>query len=112
MPELVDNPNSSDDDYSEVGDLSGEYPNKGEVGLVVDSGGDAFTKTFTCAMLANTTGTAENIESEHYAQASRHMTAYRDPLENLSPLSQNRLLLRTRQDLCFCLATGQREICA
>ena len=82
MPELTPDYDDSEDNNSEVGDFSGEFLD-GEVdGLVEDLGEDAVTRTFTCAMLANTGRITEGVEKPHDSGASCHMTAYRDRLEN------------------------------
>ena len=76
MPKLTPDYNDSEDDNSEVGDFSGEFLD-GEVdGLVEDLGEDAFTRTFTCAMLANTGRIAEGVEKLYDSGALHHMTAY------------------------------------
>jgi hypothetical protein len=79
MPKLIPDYDDSEDDNSEVGDFSGEFLDGERDRLVEDLGEDAFTRTFTCAMLANTGRIAEGVETELYdSRASRHMTAYHD----------------------------------
>ena len=47
--------------------------------LVDDLSGDAFTRTFTCAMLANAGRVTVGVNTELYnSGVSCHMTAYRD----------------------------------
>ena len=79
MPELILDYNDLEDDNSEVGDFSGEFLDSEGDRLVKDLGEDAFMRTFTCAMLANTGRTAKGVETELYdSGASLHMTAYHD----------------------------------
>ena len=83
MPELIPDYDDLEDDNSEVGDFSGEFLDGEGDKLVEDLGEDAFTRTFTCAMLANAGSTAEGVETELYdSRAWHHMTTYRDCLEN------------------------------
>ena len=83
MPKLILDYNNSEDDNSEVGDFSGKFLDGEGDRLVEDLGEDAFTRTFTCAMLANTGMIAEGVKTELYdSGALCHMTAYQDQLEN------------------------------
>ena len=83
MPELIPDYDDSEDDNSETGDFSREFLDGEGDRLVEDLGEDAFTRTFTCAMLANAGRIAEGVETELYdSRASCHMTAYCDRLEN------------------------------
>ena len=79
---MIQCPNSyddSEDDDSEVGDLSGEFLDGKGDRLVKDLGGDAFMRTFMCAMLANVGRVAEGVETTLYnSRASCHMTTYHD----------------------------------
>ena len=63
MPELIPDYDDSEDDISEAGDFSREFLDGEGNRLVKDLGEDAFTRTFTCAMLANTGRTAEGVET-------------------------------------------------
>ena len=83
MPELIPDYDDSEVNNSEVGDFSGEFLDGEGDRLVEDLGEDAFMRTFTCAMLANTGRITEEIKTElHDSGASHHMTAYHDRLEN------------------------------
>ena len=89
MPELEDvsdSSDSSDDEYSEVDDLNDRFwddLDEGEAKLEVDNGEEAYTRTYSYSMLANAARTSEGVETELYdSGASRHMTAYRNRLEN------------------------------
>ena len=83
MPELILDYDDLEDDNSEVGDFSGKFLDGEEDRLVEDLGEDAFTRTFMCAMLANTGRIAKEVETELYdSRALCHMTAYHDQLEN------------------------------
>ena len=76
MPELIPDYDDLEDDNSEVGDFFREFLDDEGDRLVEDLGEDAFTRTFTCAMLANAGRTAEGVETELYdSGASCHMTA-------------------------------------
>ena len=66
MPELIPDYDDSEDDNSEVGDFSREFLDGEGDRLVEDLGEDAFTRTFTCAMLANTGRIVEGVETELY----------------------------------------------
>ena len=59
MPELL-----SDYDDSEDGNFSREFLDKEGDRLVKDLGGDAFTRTFSCAMLAKTGRVAKGVVTE------------------------------------------------
>ena len=79
MPKLIPDYDDLEDDNSEAGDFSGEFLDGEGDRLVEDLGEDAFTRTFTCAMLANTGRIAKEVETELYnSGASCHMTAYSD----------------------------------
>ena len=83
MPKLIPDYNDSEDDNSEVGDFSGEFLDGEGDRLVEDLGEDAFTRTFMCTMLVNTGRIAKGVKTELYeSRALRHMTAYRDWLDN------------------------------
>ena len=66
MPELIPDYDNSEVNNSEVGDFSGEFLDGKGDRLVKDLGEDAFTRTFTCAMLANAGRTAKGVETELY----------------------------------------------
>jgi hypothetical protein len=80
MPELVEVSDSSDDKDSDAGSETSDDlgPLEDKVaGLTWDTGDDAYTRTFTCALLTNTAGTNEGVETELYdSGALRHMTTY------------------------------------
>ena len=61
MPKLI-----PDYDNSEDGNFSGEFLDEEGDRLVKDLGGDAFMRTFTCAMLANTGRVANGVKTELY----------------------------------------------
>ena len=83
MPELITDYDDSEDDHLEDGNFFKEFLNGEGDRLVEDLGGDVFTRTFTCAMLANMGRVAERVETELYdSRASYHMTAYCEQLEN------------------------------
>ena len=83
MPELIPDYDNLEDDDLKVGDFFREFlDGKGDK-LVKDLGGDAFMRTFMCAMLANAGRVAEGVKTELYdSGASHHMTASHDQLEN------------------------------
>ena len=77
MPKPIPDYNNSEDDDSEDGNFSREFLDGEGDRLVEDLGGDAFTRTFTCAMLANTGRVTEGAETELYdSGASHHLTTY------------------------------------
>ena len=74
MPKLIPD---SEDDNLEFGEFSKEFLDGEGDRLVEDLGGDAFTRTFTCVMLANTGRVTEGVETELYdSGASHHLTTY------------------------------------
>ena len=78
MPELIP-------DYDNLEDriFSGEFLDKEGDKLAEDFGEDAFTRTFTCAMLENAGRVTKRVKTELYnSGASCHMTTYHDQLEN------------------------------
>ena len=76
MPELIPDYDDLEDDDSEVGNFSREFLDSESNRLVKDLGEDAFTRTFTCAMLANTGRIAKGVKTELYdSRESCHMTA-------------------------------------
>ena len=67
-------------------------------------GDDAFMRTFTCTMLANT----ERAETELYdSGASHHMTTYCDQLENFISIMPKSI---TATDKCHFQATGKGNL--
>ena len=77
MPKLIPDYNDSEDDNLEFGDFSREFLDSEGDRLVEDLGGDAFTRTFMCVMLANTGRVTEGVETELYdSGASHHLTTY------------------------------------
>ena len=79
MLELVPDYDNLEDNDLEAGDFFGEFLDGEGDRLVKDFGGDAFTRTFMCAMLANTGRFTKGVETELYnSGASCHMTVYHD----------------------------------
>ena len=123
MPDLKDVTDSSDDeendapslleisdkeDDSEVGDFSEESLDKEGNRLVEDLGGDAFTRTFTCAMLVTAGRTDEGVETELYdSGASRHMTAYRNRLVNFVSIAPKSIAAADKR---YFQATGKGSL--
>jgi hypothetical protein len=93
MPKLIPNYDNLEDDDLEDGNFSGEFLDSEEDRLVEYLGSDAFTssvatvatvatlftRTFMCAMVANTGRVTEGVETELYdSRKLCHMTAYHD----------------------------------
>jgi hypothetical protein len=109
MPKLIPDYDDSENDDSENGNFSGEFLDGEGDRLVEDLGGDAFTRTFTCAMLANTGRDAKGVETELYnSGASHHMTAYHDQLENFVSIMLKSI---ATADKCYFQATGKGNLC-
>ena len=105
---ILDYDNLEDDDLK-VGDFFREFLDGKGDRLVKDLGGDAFTRTFTCAMLANTGRDAKGVETELYnSGASHHMTAYHDQLENFVSIMLKSI---ATADKCYFQATGKGNLC-
>jgi hypothetical protein len=86
----------------------GEFLDREGDRLAEDLGGDAFMRTFTYTMLANTGRVAEGVETELYnSGASHHMTAYCDQLENFVSIMPKSI---AAADKCYFQATGKGNL--
>ena len=70
-----------------------------------DLGGDTFTRTLTCAMLANARRAAEGVKTELYNLGA---SAYRDQLENLVFIVSKSI---ATTDKHYFQATGKCNLC-
>ena len=104
MPNLIPDYDNWKDDDSEDGNFSREFLDGEGDRLVEDLGDDAFMRTFTCTMLANT----ERVETKLYdSGASHHMTTYCDQLENFVSIMTKSI---AATDKCHFQATGKGNL--